>query len=185
MIELQLALAADQRDWKRNRTGGAEMNRLTKLTLASIALSCVAVLCTGCFAPASSDDVRDAAQKEITQIEEDRNQAILRGDTAALDRTTSEDYTFITQRGELRTKTEILTGFKSGAFKYSARKVSDLMVRIYGNTAVVTGRAVQEGTENAKDYSGDNRFTRVYVKQDGHWVSVPLQVTLVEGQPGK
>jgi ketosteroid isomerase-like protein len=162
------------------------MDRLKSLGLTSITLSCLAVACIGPFARASSDDVRDAAQKkEITQLEEDRNQAILRGDTAALDRMTSDDYTFINQRGELRTKTEILTGFKSGTFNYGARKVSELMVRIYGDTAVVTGRAVQEGTENAKDYSGENRFTRVYVKRDGHWVSVALQVTVVEVQPRK
>ena len=161
------------------------MNRLERLASAGIALSCVAVLCTGCLAPAFSDDARDAAQKEITQLEEERNQAILRGDIAALDRMTSDDYTFITQRGELRTKAEILNGFKSGTYRYAARKVSDLTVRIYGNAAVVTGRAVQKGAEDAKDYSGDNRFTRVYVKQDGRWVSVALQVTLVEEQPGK
>ena len=109
------------------------MNRIKSVGLVSIALSCVAVACIWSFAHASSDDVRDAAQeKEIIQLEEDRNQAILRGDIAALDRMTSDDYTFITQRGELRTKTEILTGFKSGTFKYGARKVSELMVRIYG-----------------------------------------------------
>ena len=50
---------------------------------------------------------------------------------------------------------------------------------IYGNTAVVTGRARQKGIENSKDYSGENRFTRVYVKQNDHWISVALQVTLV------
>jgi hypothetical protein len=43
----------------------------------------------------------------------------------------------------------------------------------------VTGRAKQKGVENSKDYSGENRFTRVYVKRNGDWVSVALQVTLV------
>jgi len=161
------------------------MKRLKGLGLASIALSCIAVGCVKSFAHYSSDHVAYDAQKEIAQLEEARNQAILRGDSAALDRMTSDDYTFITQRGELRNKREILTGFKSGTFKYGARKVSELMIRIYGDTAVVTGRAVQEGTENAKDYSGENRFTRVYVKRDGHWVSVALQVTLVEAQRTK
>lgn len=44
----------------------------------------------------------------------------------------------------------------------------------------MTGRAVQKGTENSKDDGGANRFTRVYVKQGGRWLSVALQVTLVE-----
>jgi hypothetical protein len=33
---------------------------------------------------------------------------------AALDRMTSDDYTFITLRGELRIKSDILKGFASG-----------------------------------------------------------------------
>ena len=120
--------------------------------------------------------------EEIKAIERERNLAVLAGDTGALDRMTADDYTFITQRGELRTKADILAGFKSGSFRYGAREVSDLVVRVYDNTAVVTGRAVQRGSENTKDYSGENRFTRVYVKQDGRWVTVALQVTLVEKQ---
>jgi ketosteroid isomerase-like protein len=96
---------------------------------------------------------------------------------------TSEDYTFINQRGELRTRADIVAGFKSGSYKYEARQLSDVQVRVYGDTAVVTGRALQQGVENSKDYSGENRFTRVYVKRQGRWVSVALQVTLVT-KPG-
>jgi ketosteroid isomerase-like protein len=129
--------------------------------------------------PTSSVRLKVPAEEEIKQIERERNQALLKHDTATLDRMTSDDYTFINQRGELRTKTEILAGFKSGSFNYDAREVSDLKVRIYGDTAVVTGRAKQRGVENSKDYSGENRFTRVYVKQNGRWISVALQVTLV------
>ena len=69
--------------------------------------------------------------------------------------------------------------FSPARIKYEARQISDLRVRVYGNTAIVTGRAMQKGVENAKDYSGENRFTRVYVKKEGRWVSVALQVTLV------
>ena len=118
-------------------------------------------------------------QDEIIKLEEARNQAVLLGDVAALGRMTSDDYTFITLRGEMRTKTDILKGFASGSFHYESREISDLTVRIYQNTAIVTGRSVQKGMENGKDYSGDYRFTRVYVKQDGRWLTVALQTTLI------
>jgi len=117
---------------------------------------------------------------EILELEKERNQAILRGDAVALERMTSDDYTFITLRGELRTKAEIVQGFKSGSFHYDSREISDLKVRVYGNTAVVTGRSIQKGKENGKDYSGDYRFTRVYVTQDGRWQTVALQTTLIQ-----
>jgi ketosteroid isomerase-like protein len=118
-------------------------------------------------------------EREIESLEEARNQAVLHGDVAALDRMTSDDYTFITLRGELRTKSDILKGFASGSFHYESRQISDLKVRVYGDTAIVTGRSMQKGMENGKDYSGDYRFTRVYVKEKGHWVTVALQTTLI------
>ena len=124
--------------------------------------------------------LRDAeVVKQIEQLEEARNQAILKGDAAAIERMTADDYTFITLKGELRTKAEIVKGFASGAFKYQSRTISDLKIRVYGDTAVVTGRSVQKGIENGKDYSGDYWFTRVYVKQNGAWMTVALQTTMI------
>ena len=131
------------------------------------------------FGQTSAGSRRASAESEIKQIEHERNEALLRHDTETLERMTSDDYTFITQRGDLRTKAEILAGFKSGSYDYGAREIADLKVRVYGDTAVVTGRAKQKGVEDTKDYSGENRFTRVYVRQNGRWVSVALQVTLV------
>jgi len=119
-------------------------------------------------------------KQEILRIEDERNRAVVSGDAAALDRLTAADYTFITLRGELRTKDEIVKGFRSGAFHYDTRTISDLTVRVYGNTAIVVGRSNQKGSENGKDYSGDYRFTRVYVKQGGQWETVALQTTLIQ-----
>ena len=129
---------------------------------------------------ASSVPNEAGARADILKLEKERNQAIISGDAAALERMTSDDYTFITLRGELRTKAEIVQGFKTGSFHYESRQISDLKVRVYGTSAVVTGRSIQKGSENGKDYSGDYRFTRVYVKQDGRWQTVALQTTLIQ-----
>ena len=118
-----------------------------------------------------------STEEQIKSLEQERNRAILSGDAATLDRMTADDYTFITLRGELRTKAEIVKGFQSGAFKYDSRTISELKVKVYGDTAVVTGRSTQKGQENGKDYSGDYRFTRVYVKDKGRWLTVALQTT--------
>ena len=150
------------------------MKRILLLALATVAVSCLAV--------ASPKKVGGSAQEEIKKVEQERNQAVLRSDTAALDRMSSDDYTLINQQGELRTKAQMLDGFKSGTIKFDSRELSDLNVRVYGNTAVVTGRVTQKATENGKDTSGENRFTRVYVKEKGRWVSVAVQITAVAKQ---
>ena len=140
------------------------------IVLATVFLSCL-------LASAQKGDAEYSIKQEIESLEEERNRAVLSGDAAALDRMTADDYTFITLRGELRTKVEIVKGFQSGSFKYESRTISDLNVRVYGDAAVVTGRSTQKGMENGKNYSGDYRFTRVYVKQKGRWVTVALQTT--------
>jgi hypothetical protein len=135
-----------------------------------------------CSAQAGNDDhVADRPTVEaIRLLEEERNQAILHGDAATLDRMTSNDYTFVTLRGEMLTKAAIVQNFRSGAAKYQSREISDLNIRVYGDSAVVTGRAIQKGAENGKDYSGDYWFTRVYVNQRGRWITVALQTTLIQ-----
>ncbi len=134
----------------------------------------------GAYAATTDQGSGKSAVEVIRALEEERNRAIVHGDAAALERMTSDDYTFITLRGELRTKAEIVRDFRSRAAKYQSRKISDLTIRVYGDAAVVTGRAIQQGAENGKDYSGDYWFTRVYVKQRGRWMTVALQTTLVK-----
>jgi ketosteroid isomerase-like protein len=153
------------------------MKRFTLLTAAVLAL---APYSDAQENRAASVSTHTRIKEEILEIEKERNRAIISGDSVALERMTSNDYTFITLRGELRTKTEIVQGFKSGSFHYESRQISDLNVRVYGNTAIVTGRSIQKGRENGKDYSGDYWFTRVYVKQDGRWQTVALQTTLIQ-----
>ena len=148
-------------------------------------MACAVVLAVYVLLPCglvSGQNVISASpsEQEIRTLEDERNRAILKGDAAALERMTADDYTFITLRGELRTKSEIVKGFQSGSFKYDSRTISDLNVRVYGDTAIVTGRSTQKGSENGKDYSGDYRFTRVYVKQKGRWITVALQTTLIQ-----
>jgi ketosteroid isomerase-like protein len=128
----------------------------------------------------AQNNAAPSAEEEIKSLEQERNVAILNGDAAVLDRMTADDYTFITLREELRTKSEIAKGFQSGSYKYELRQISDLTIRVYGDTAVVTGRSNQKGMENGKDYSGDYRFTRVYVRQKGRWLTVALRATAIK-----
>jgi ketosteroid isomerase-like protein len=79
----------------------------------------------------------------------------------------------------MHSKAQVLDGFKSGANKFESRELSDLSVRVHGNTAVVTGGLTIKGTENGKANSSEGRFTRVYVKEKGNWISIANQTTTI------
>ncbi len=155
------------------------MKRILSFCFLTLAIAFLAVSFGMSSKSAASGQMYGNAQDEIKKLEQERNQAIVRNDAAALDRMSSADYTVINLRGELLNKTQIVDGFKSGAIKYDSRELSDLNVRVYGNTAVVTGRITQKAMENGKDTSGEHRFTRVLVKEKGSWVSVAVQTTTI------
>src|SRR5437899_11817511 len=73
----------------------------------------------------------------------------------------------------------MVSNFKTGRTKLTSSEVSDMKVRVYGNTAVISGKADVAGTMAGKDTKGQIMFTRVYVKKGRSWQSVAFQQTLV------
>jgi ketosteroid isomerase-like protein len=149
------------------------MNRRVLFALAS---PCLLLVLPGA-APA-----QDAQAEIIKKLEMDRAAAVVKGDVAKLEKETSDDFTFINFNGQLSGKAETMNAIRSGAIKLTSNQVSDLKVRVYGDTAVVTGRSDAQGTIGGGPTRGPVMFTRVYVKKDGRWQAVAFQQTPI-GQP--
>ena len=118
-------------------------------------------------------------EEQLKKLETDRAAAAVKGDVATLDKQTADDYTFINLYGQMSDKSQMVNAFKTGRTKLTSDEVSDMKVRVYGNTAVITGKADVAGTMAGKDTKGQIMFTRVYVKKGGSWQSVAFQQTLV------
>src|SRR5437867_6257273 len=119
------------------------------------------------------------SDEQLKKLETDRAAAAVKGDVATLEKQTSDDYTFINLYGQMSDKSQMVNNFKTGRTKITSNEVSDMKVRVYGNTAVITGKADVAGTMAGKDTKGQIMFTRVYVKKGGSWQSVAFQQTLV------
>ena len=50
-----------------------------------------------------------------------------------------------------------------------------MQVRVYGNTAVLTGGIREKGMRNGKAYADTSRWTDVFVKRGGRWQAVVSQ----------
>lgn len=141
---------------------------------AAFAIASLFVLATLCGSAAAQ-----SVEDQIKKLETDRAVAVVKGDLATLEAQTSDDYTLINMNGQMSDKSQMINGFKSGQSKLTVDELSDMKVRVYGDTAVVTGKATVKGTMGGKDATGQALFTRVYVKKGGHWQSVALQQTRV------
>jgi hypothetical protein len=141
------------------------MRRIIVVALVTIAAASVAA---GQCAKMGKMVHGNAAVESIKRLEAERNKALVAGDIAAIDRLYSADYTSAVG-STFRTKAEVLADLKSGALKLEAASNDETNVRVYGNTAVVTGKTTSKVTDHGVDTSGQAYFTRVYVNQMGHW----------------
>ncbi len=66
-------------------------------------------------------------------------------------------------------KAESLSFFRSGRMKFSRYETSELGVRVYADTAVVTGRVRRSRERAGQMVEDDWRFTKVYVRTAGAW----------------
>ena len=68
----------------------------------------------------------------------------------------------------------------AGKFKIDHYSYDDVRIRIYGNTAVVTGQAITMGRHEDKEFKWNLRFTNVWVKREGRWRRVAFHDSRLE-----
>jgi ketosteroid isomerase-like protein len=131
--------------------------------------------------PRPAIDAADQATiREIVDMERQAREASLHRDAEFSQRTLAEDYVAITPLGQVTTKQDTLSARKSGQLRYDTINVSDMVVRVYGDTAVVTARADVKGHQLGEDFSGPYRYTRVWVRRTRHWQAVSYQATVTQ-----
>jgi ketosteroid isomerase-like protein len=117
--------------------------------------------------------------KEIEGLELDWRQAQLSNNVSEVDRLLADDYLGISANGTLETKADELARRRSGELHITQLDLSDIKVRIYGDTAVVTSKADLVGRNGDHDISGRFRYTRVYSNRMGQWRIVSFEASRI------
>lgn len=116
----------------------------------------------------------------ILALESRRAQALVDADATTLDALTAPDYTHVETGGGVRDKAGFLAILSRPGLRFSRWVIEENHVRVYGDTAVVTGRyhntvATPAGEQPPKHA----RHIRVWVRRDGRWQNVAHQATLI------
>ena len=115
------------------------------------------------------------AESEIRQLEDRRIQAMLKADAEELNQVLADDLTYTHSSGQVDSKSQLVESLKSGERKYQMIEPRDVKVRLYGEAAVVTGRAKLKTVSKGQESSFQVQFTDVYAKKKGHWQMVAWQ----------
>lgn len=121
-----------------------------------------------------------SVEDQIKKLEQDWAQATVKGGTAAVDQYEADDIISTDPSGRVTDKAQDKKDLSSGDLKFQSMELSDLKVRVYGNTAVASGANTLKGTYKGEDISGTYRFTDTWVKRNGKWQAVASQGTKVQ-----
>ena len=101
-----------------------------------------------------------------------------RVDTAALDTLLADDFTLHTPFGTTQTKAGEVEALRSGQVSYTSIKDEEPVIRLHGQTGIVTGRADIEYQAGGQVGLARVYYTAVYGWTAPHWHMLAWQSTL-------
>lgn len=118
-------------------------------------------------------------EAEVLAVEHAWMQAYLDNDVSALDSILASDYTLTDGAGGVTTKADDLRNARTHRVQFDAYDNSDVRVRVWGDTAVVTGKSMVRGNAAGRPFAQDIAFTDTLARIDGRWRAVAAHVSRV------
>ena len=119
---------------------------------------------------------------DVEKMEQKRMQAILNADMPALYAIYADDFFYNTSSGPSLTKSEYLPRYASGELKINSADSEARDIRVYENTALVTGIVHVNATIKGENKLLHLRYLNVWVKRANGWVLVARQGTNLPAQ---
>ncbi len=128
-------------------------------------------------------DKMDKTEQAIMAVANNYANAIVKRDTSAMERILADDYLEVLTDGRFDNKQTLLKIYKTpvpaNAGKLEGIDFSDVKVRVFGDTAIMTGRTNLRGTTaDGQAYPRqDFAMTATMVKQKGQWQIASLHAS--------
>ena len=124
----------------------------------------------------------DAKQDELVNLEKETARAMQTNNTLLFRRVYGEDFIAILPSGEVLDKAKWIAAIERSATKYTSFVVSDIRVRMFEDTAIVTCLWSSRGTAaDGHATARQWRVTHIYIYGQRGWQAVASQETLLPG----
>lgn len=90
----------------------------------------------------------------------------------------SDDFVITIEDGSIYSKAGYITHSADSAVHVQVAELSDLKVRVHGDTAIVTGAYHEKGESSGKTYEYHDRLTDVWMKVAGKWQVIASQYSV-------
>ena len=121
----------------------------------------------------------DSLARTLEQLDWQRFKAVQRADVRGLDTLLADDWLASGAAAHAVTKQEYLADVASGARWYGDIHHDDVHVRLYDNTAIITGRSVGPHRLDGRIVTDSGRFTHVYMRRGARWQMVGMHNSVI------
>lgn len=111
-----------------------------------------------------SPEITNFSEADALRTTQEWASLVSQANVSELEKILNEKYMHIHGTALVESKVQFLEAFKNGSRKYDPIKIEDINVRIFGNSAVVTGKFNLKAFARGKTIEGANRFSLVLVK---------------------
>lgn len=130
---------------------------------------------------ASAENAQGMGLNESEALNTAQRWALLvsEADVNGLDELLLHDYMHIHATALVESKEKFVEALKTGARKYDPIKIEEANVRIFGNTAVITGKFALKATTRDRVIESVNRFSLVIIRSQRGLQVASFQATLI------
>ena len=126
---------------------------------------------------AAEPATRAADVATLTRLSNDWDRVIVKKDAKAVADNMAEDFRMIDGKGEVEDKKAFVDDILDAKLTINPYTVEEFDVRIYGDTALLSGRTHMTGTYDGKAFESNYRYIDIYVRKGGAWKIVSVQIT--------
>jgi ketosteroid isomerase-like protein len=136
-----------------------------------------AVEAPSCCGPLQRPETKAAVVEALTRQADAWDKAIVKKDRAAVEANMADDFRNIDGAGTVGEKKAFVEGLMDAKLTIDPYTVEDFDVRLFGDTALLSGRTRMTGTFDGKPFTSHYRYIDIYVKSAGQWKIVSVQIT--------
>lgn len=124
----------------------------------------------------------EAGAEEIVVLEKEMAHAMALNNASFFQRVYSDDYVGTAPTGEKMDRSQVVNSIQTSTIKYSSFIATDIQVRLFGPTAVVTCTWSARGVQDGRNFSKQYRVIHIYLNNSaGGWKVVAGQGTVLPG----
>jgi ketosteroid isomerase-like protein len=149
-----------------------------RLLIGSLVAGSLALGAVGMIAVQAASAPIAADQRMVAALAAQYQEAVKNNDADTMNRTLADDFVLVTGSGKTYTRSQLLEEARRGRVHYEHQEDSDQTVRVWGDTAVVTAKLWEKGTDRGKPLDCTLWFSDTYVRTPKGWRYVFGQASL-------